>query len=486
MDDRHEPNADLASVTKRVAETDRRRALVEEELGQAQSVVEMLKARSLSLKESVVELQQELDATTKAKVEEDAALSRTTENRKRAIDELNTLIAVVDALKADSERKGAAIGANLDAAQSQLATLESSVANAKKEAQSVQEAVAELRRSVADARRQTDALEHQLSQAEETARSVVGVAKSAEALVEGGRAALDGAFERKNETDGARAALSAIGAALHAKSDEAVAAMKAMDGLLAEQHRQSAALSSRLAAVAELVGRTDTSIPAPAGIAKPSKPADGRFDDALRSVALLAHERLIPQGDADRISDALRSGAGERVLREAWAYTVGGPMPVAYRLIFAEVLHAVGDEKAAVVYYEQAASAKNSPPVVRYLAALAFLKLDLLERAAHINQLLAKDRFARLLHKIIDGLRMEQTRGPVEAVGTLSEALALRGFSSWQYDEAMLQLGGLHERCNDLHAALSCYERISSEGSLYHDVTERIRALQQHQPIAAK
>jgi predicted nucleic acid-binding Zn-ribbon protein len=487
MDDRHEPNADLASVTKRVAETDRRRALVEEELGQAQSVVEMLKARSLSLKESVVELQQELDATTKAKVEEDAALNKVTENRKRSIDELNALIAVVDALKADSERKGAAIGANLDAAQSQLATLESSVANAKKEAQSVQEAVTELRRSVADARRQTDALERQLSQAEDTARSVVGVAKAAEALVEGGRAALDGALERKNETDAACAALSAIGAALHTKSDEAVAAMRAMDQLLAEQHRQSAALSSRLAAVTELVGTPDTGNgPAPANIARPSKPVDGRFDDALRTVALLAHERLIPQGDADRISDALRSGAGERVLREAWAYTVGGPMPVAYRLIFAEVLHAVGDEKAAVVYYEQAASAKNSPPVVRYLAALAFLKLDLLERAAHINQLLAKDRFARLLHKIIDGLRMEQTRGPVEAVGMLSEALALRGFSSWQYDEAMLQLGGLHERCNDLHAALSCYERISSDGSLYHDVAERIRALQQHQQIAAK
>ena len=34
MDDRHEPNVDLASVTQRVAETDRRRALVEEELGE--------------------------------------------------------------------------------------------------------------------------------------------------------------------------------------------------------------------------------------------------------------------------------------------------------------------------------------------------------------------------------------------------------------------------------------------------------------------
>lgn len=487
MDDRHEPNVDLASVTQRVAETDRRRALVEEELGQAQSVVEMLKARSLSLKESVVDLQQQLDATTKAKAEENAALVAAAEHRKRSIEELNTLIAVVDALKVQSERKGAAIGANLDAAQAELTTLESSVAKAKAEAQSVQESVAALRRSVEDARRQIEAVERRLSEAETTSRSVAGVATSAETLVEEGRIALDGALARKNETDAACAELSAIGAALHAKSDEAVEAMKAMDRLLSEQHRQSAALSSRLAAVTELVGKTDAANGSSRqDVAKPLAPAPaGRFDDALRAVALLANERLIPTADADRIRDALRDGDGERVLREAWAYTVGGPMPAAYRLIFAEVLHAVGDEKAAVVYYEQAASAKNSPPIIRYLAALAFLKLDLLERTAHINQLLAKDRFARLLHRIVDGLRLEQTRGAVEAVTTLSEALGLRGFPSWQYDEAMLQMGGLHERSSDFHAALSCYERISPDNALYLDVAERIRALRQRQQTAA-
>ena len=157
---------------------------------------------------------------------------------------------------------------------------------------------------------------------------------------------------------------------------------------------------------------------------------------------------------------------------------MGSPTPVAHRLIFAEVLQAVGDIKAAVVYYEQAAMTKISPPVVRYLAALAYLKMDLLERSTRVSQLLTRDRGGRLLGKIIDALRLEQTDKPDEAVHALTEALAVRGFSKWEYDEALLQLGRLHERRNDVHAALACYEKLSSDGLAHIDVVDRIRTLQ--------
>jgi len=87
MDEQPEPTIDLASVTKTVAETDRRRALVEEELTQAQTVVEALRARSLSLEESVLELQRQLDATRKQKRKKTPPSRQIVERRRRAIDD---------------------------------------------------------------------------------------------------------------------------------------------------------------------------------------------------------------------------------------------------------------------------------------------------------------------------------------------------------------------------------------------------------------
>src|SRR5579862_7017142 len=99
MSDQLEANVDLLTVTKSVAETDRRRALVEEELKQAQSIVESLKTRSLSLSESVLDLQRQLNAAKSAKAREDSELSALAQRRKAAIDELTTLTAVVDELR---------------------------------------------------------------------------------------------------------------------------------------------------------------------------------------------------------------------------------------------------------------------------------------------------------------------------------------------------------------------------------------------------
>ena len=59
MDENLTTKLDLASVAKTVAETDRRRAIVQEKLSQAQSVIEALDAESKSLQESVLELKRD-------------------------------------------------------------------------------------------------------------------------------------------------------------------------------------------------------------------------------------------------------------------------------------------------------------------------------------------------------------------------------------------------------------------------------------------
>gem|GEM_PF-4337915 len=490
--DNHRPESsvDLESVTKSVAETDRRRALVEEELTQAQSMIESLKARSTSLRDSVLDLQRKLDVTKKAKSEEDAALAEAADKRKRAIEELSSLAALVDELRVATEQQAAAIGVTLDGAKAQVEIVEASVAKAKTEAGSVEGTLGQLRENIAQARSHADALEHNLSTVEGTTASVKAVADATHGHLEETRAALDIAIGRKRETDAACKTLEMLGATLHAKTDEAVQAMNALDGLMAEQDRQGAVLAARVEAVGKLVGSADAEpIPVKAEPAKAAQPTTAQapkvneqFADALRAVALLANERLIPHEEADRLSNALRSGAGEAVLRQTWAHTVGSPTPVAHRLIFAEVLQAVGDIKAAVVYYEQAAMPKISPPVVRYLAALAYLKMDLLERSTRVAQLLSRDRGGRLLAKIIEALRLEQTDHPDDAVHALTEALGGKGFQKWEYDEALLQLGLLHERRSDVRSALACYEKLNAAAPIHFDVVERIRTLQD-QPV---
>jgi hypothetical protein len=108
--------------------------------------------------------------------------------------------------------------------------------------------------------------------------------------------------------------------------------------------------------------------------------------------------------------------------------------------------------------------------------------MDLLERSTRVAQLLSRDRNGRLLGKIIDALRLEQTDRPDDAVNALTTAIAGRGFLKWEYDEALFQLGRLHERRRDVHAALACYEKLSGEGPARFDVMERIRSLQ-NQPV---
>jgi tetratricopeptide (TPR) repeat protein len=480
-----DPIVDLDSVTKSVAETDRRRALVEEELTQAQSIVESLKARSISLRDSVLELQHQLDVTKKAKADEDAALAQTAAKRRKAIEELTSLTALVDELRVTSEQQAAAIGVNLDGARAQLNAVEASVAKATSEAGSVEGTLGQLRQTIAGARTHADALEIQLSTVEQTTASVVGVANETRGHLDDARAALDIAIGRKRETDAACKTLESLGATLHAKTDEAVAAMRDMEALMVEHDQQTTVLAARVNAVGKLVGSTE-----PAEVKAPAKPqpkppsatVDERYADAVRAVAMLANERLISHEEAERLSNALRSGAGEAVLRQTWAHTVGSPTPVAHRLIFAEVLQAVGDIKAAIVYYEQAAMAKLSPPVVRYLGGLAYLKMDLLDRSTRVAQMLSRDRGGKLLAKILDALRLEQTDRPDLAVHALTAAVSGRGFSPWERDEALFQLGRLHERRRDVDAALACYEKLSGESPAKFDVLERIRSLQD-QPV---
>lgn len=472
---------DLATVAKTVAETDRRRVLVEEKLVQAQSVVEALNAESKSLQESVLELKRDLEETSKAKDQETAALTLTLEERKRAIEDFKALASAADELRSASELKSAAIGANIDGARKELGTLETGIVKSRSDAKSLDEMVAQLRDTVADARRQVDSLESQLSSIGETAKSSVIAVSEIQSRIVDARAALDVAAGRKRETDETCAALNGITATLRSKTTDAVVAVKAIDDLMSEQSKQASTLASRLAAVAKLVGQPEHQN----GASAAAKPTSGlpdaappsRFANSIHSIALLALERLIAQDEADRITKALRDGDGEKALREAWALTTGGSMPPAHRLIFGEVLSEMGDVKAAIIYYEQAASAKNASAVIRYVASLAYMRMDLLDRSTYVNQMLARDRGGKLLSRVIDSLRTEQSGDADYAAHTLAEAASLRGFPKWHYDEAFTQLGGLHERRNDIDAAVSAFEKVSGTTAPYRDVVERVRAL---------
>jgi tetratricopeptide (TPR) repeat protein len=480
MDETIITKIDLATVAKSVAETDRRRALVEEKLNQAQSVVESLNAESKSLQESVLELKHDLEETTKAKDQEAAELARTIEERKRAIEEVKTLASAADELRTASEQKSAAIGANVEVARKELDSLEASVEKSGSDAKSLDEMVTQLRSTVTEARRQAESMESQLKMVGETTKSAVIAANEIKGRISDARAALDVAVGRKNETDETCAALGAITSALRKKTTEAIVAVKAIDDLISEQAQQSTTLASRLAAVAKLVGQPEhkngSSAIAPSTNGAQAAPSE-QFAHAVRTIALLDLERLIPHEEAERLSVGLRAGNGERALRDAWALTSGSAMSAPHRLIFGEVLSAMGDVKAAIIYYEQAASAKNVAPVVRYLASLAYMRMDLIDRSTFVAQLLARDRGGKLLNRIVDALRAEQTGDADHAADLLTEAAYLRGFPKWEYDEAYFQLGGLHERRNDLEAAVAAYEKVTSTTGPYADVVERVRSL---------
>jgi predicted nucleic acid-binding Zn-ribbon protein len=486
MTDQPDANIDLVSVTKSVAETDRRRALVEDELTQAQSVVESLKARSMALSESVLDLQRSLDATKALKAREDSEVSKISEERKRAVDELTELTRTVDELRGASERDAAKIGASLEVARAQISTIESNVTKARDEAAATHDTLASLRGNVGDARRQADALEALLAQAEGTAAAVLAATKDTLDRLGGARSALDMATGRKEETEAASSALAAISNALHAKTNDAAMSMKAIDRLIADQDSQTAALADRVAAIGKLVGQPEQTNgavePAHPVEAPQSSEASGRFADSLYSVAVLAHARLLAQDEAEHISIELRSDLGNAVLRESWSKTVAKPQSIAHRLIFAEVLRAVGDVKAAVVYYEQAAFAKNSHPIVRYLVAIAYMKMDLLDRGTHVTQALARDRGGRTLSRILEALRLDQSGRSDDAVVALTDIVATKGLPKWEYDETLRQLGKLHERNHNEHAALSCYEQIEASGPGLVDARGLIRALR-HQAV---
>jgi hypothetical protein len=486
MTDQPDANIDLISVTKSVAETDRRRALVEDELTQAQSVVESLKARSTALSESVLELQRNLDATKALKTREDSELAKIAEERGRAVAELTALTRTVDELRDKSERDASKIGASLEDARAQIATIESNVVAARDGAASANDTIAALRKNVVDARTQADALDALITKSGETAAAVFAAAKETLDRLGAARSALDIASGRKEETEAACSALAAISNALHAKTNDAAMSMRAIDRLIAEQNAQTVSLAQRVAAIGRLVGQPE----AANGSAKTTTPAEAqsdreasdRFADALYSVSLLAHARLLAQDEADHLSLQLRSDLGTAVLRESWSKTVAKPQSVAHRLIFAEVLRAVGDVKAAVVYYEQAAFAKNSPPIVRYLVAIAYIKMDLLDRGMRVMQALARDRGGRTLSNILEALRLEQSGRADEAIVALTDVVSTKGLPKWEYDETLRQLGGLHERNHNEHAARSCYEQIDAGGPGVVDARGLIRAMQR-QPV---
>ena len=483
MDEANISKIDLATVTKTVAETDRRRAMVEAKLSQAQSVVEALNAESKSLQESVLELKRELEETAKAKDEETAELSRTLDERKNAIEELKALTLATDELRTVSEQKSATIGTNLDAAQRELSALETAVVKTSDEAKALDDMATRLRDTVVEARRQADALETQLAAIAQTTKTAVDEAAEVKHQIAAVRAGLDIAATRKRETDETCAALAAITSALRSKTSDAIVAVKNVDDMIVEQSKQSSTLANRLAAVAKLVGQPEREhkngarasiVPSGNGVHAVDSPA--RFGDAMRAIALLTLERQIAPEEGDRITTALQSGDGERALREAWALTTTAAMPSAHRLIFGEVLRAMGDVKAAVVYFEQAASAKNAPPVIRYLAAVAYMRMDLLDRSTYVAQLLARDRGGKLLNRIVEALRTEQSGNADYAAHTLAETATMRGFPKWEYDEAYFQLGALHERRNDIDAAVAAYEKVSASGP-YAAVVDRVRAL---------
>jgi len=480
MDEMTISEIDLATVAKTVAETDRRRALVQEKLSQAQSVVEALDAESKSLHESVLELKRDLEETARAKDHETVELGKTIGERKRAIEELKALAGAADDLRAVSESKSTAIGAHLDAARGELASLESNVATSSADAKALDEMMSRLRSTVAEARRQADALESQLASAGATTRSAVDAAADIQSRIDAARRSLDIASGRKKETDETCEALGAITDALRSKTSDAVTAVKAIDDLMVEHTRQSSTLATRLAAVAKLVGQPDrqngSSAAEPSTNGSHAVEPTSRFSEPLRTIALLALERLITREEADRIASALQAEDGERALREAWALTSGAVMPSAHRLVFGEVLRAMGDVKAAIIYYEQAASAKNAAPVIRYLASLAYLHMDLLDRSAYVAQLLSRDRGGKLLSRVLEALRAEQTGNADVAAQSLSEAASMRGFPKWEYDETYFQLGGMYERRNNIDAEVAAYEKVSASAP-YADIVERVRAL---------
>jgi len=215
---------DLATVAKTVAETDRRRVLVQEKISQAQSVVEALDAESKSLHESVLELKRDLEETARAKDHETAELGRTIEERKRAIDEFKALAGAADELRSVSASKSAAIGAHLDVARAELGSLESNVSKSSADAKALDEMLNRLRGTVAQARRQADALETQLASAGTTMKSAVDAAADIQGRIDAARRSLDLASGRKKETDETCEALGAITNALRAKASDAVAA----------------------------------------------------------------------------------------------------------------------------------------------------------------------------------------------------------------------------------------------------------------------
>src|SRR6202165_3799916 len=117
----------LEGVTASVAETQRRSLDLERDLSEAQHIVAALHNQSSALEMSLVDLQRQLDATLKAKAQEDAALADIARQKEAALGDLAALRASVDGLLTERGRAAEVVSAAVNETRGKVESVRSNI-----------------------------------------------------------------------------------------------------------------------------------------------------------------------------------------------------------------------------------------------------------------------------------------------------------------------------------------------------------------------
>jgi tetratricopeptide (TPR) repeat protein len=522
--------ADIARVTAIVAEANEKRAAVEHELKSAHAAVESLKTQSTSLEQSLLDMQQQLEAALKRKAAEEAQLIEISNRKTKALNELSETLTLIEALRKEYSSKAALIDANLEKSRAQLGALESGINETKKSAAATGAMAAELRQRLASVRESGDRLEAQLSSISDMTSAAVEAAHGASSRTAEAIKAIELADQRKLQAVAASEELNSMARTLQQKRDEMQTNVAQIDQLIDDQNQPSEALTTQLSALAEIIGAVlkpksgspppDAAASAPppanagngspadaalaaaaaqargrtaqdAAAAPVSAPRDRRTPErsgkhfttylpVIRMVQLLAAERALGLEEAARLCDMLREGRPEDALRAARTRAQSS----AHRLIAACIFQTGGDVRRSYEAYVEAAVARDATLMTRYLATLGLQDLGKLDEALKVGHTISNDKQGAVLWRNLVGLHQRLLGRPEEAQRMFNEALQQSGFPQWQYNEALYNMGELLESQAEREQALRYYERLYASNPMYRDVSARIEALK-NRPAAA-
>jgi tetratricopeptide (TPR) repeat protein len=471
----------LERVAASVAETQRKRQQVEEDLKAAASAVASLHEQSSSLEQSVLSLRQQLEATLRAKSAEDGALAELVSKRRSAIDQLDTIARDIEAFISDKEKAAAEIASHEQAARRKIDEVGTEIAAVKQGLVGLGADTGVLRDKFAEIRKAAEAAQAQLADVESKARELDTAADGMAARVCGIAEGLESAQRERNGISTTADELRAVGAALVARRKEAHDAATELDQLLASREQERAALAQAIEKIPTPPnGESSTiepGVPAPDIVFATRVNEPVKYNETVALLSLLTYLGFVDAAEATAAAEVLHAGDVDRLVRSMWSRAMGGPVPGFYCLIIGSALSESGDVKVAMTFFNKALESKHVDPFATYLVAIALLRLKRYVDVLRIAQVLGRAKNGKVLGKNIEALHMAASGRADEAEKKLTEALSVIGHPKLHYNETMYNLACLAQRRGDARTAVTWFERLAAGDPSYRDISTHMDSL---------